>query len=91
MDTLTAIHQRRAIRSFTPELIEKATIEQLLDGAVYAPTAVHREPWASVVVQDKDRLRRYSDAAKALLLGQHEATSFFGTLPATSNDEAVSP
>jgi nitroreductase len=69
LDTMTAIYQRRAVRSYTAEKIEKAIIEQLLNAAVHAPTAVHREPWAFVVVQNKDRLRQYSDRAKALLLG----------------------
>lgn len=77
LDTMTAIYQRRAVRTYTAETIEKTTIDQLLDAAVHAPTAVHREPWAFVVVQNKDRLRQYSDRAKALLLGQQEATSFF--------------
>jgi len=76
-DTLKAIYQRRAVRSYTPEKLEKAIIEELLKAAVQAPTAVHREPWAFVVIQNKDRLRQYSDRAKALLLAQEEATSFF--------------
>ncbi len=63
LDTLAAIHQRRAVRSYAPQKIDKATIEQLLDAAVHAPTAVHREPWAFVVIQSRDRLRRYSDRA----------------------------
>ena len=77
MELIKAIYQRRAVRSYTAEKIEKITIEKLLDAAVHAPTAVHREPWAFVVVQNKDRLRQYSDRAKALLLEQQEATSFF--------------
>ncbi|UGA41446.1 nitroreductase family protein [Bradyrhizobium quebecense] len=77
LDTLSAIYQRRAVRGYTAEKIEKATIEQLLDAAVHAPTAVHREPWAFVVIQNKERLRQYSDRAKSLLLAQQEATSFF--------------
>ncbi|MGY4314099.1 nitroreductase family protein [Bradyrhizobium sp. JR3.5] len=77
LDTMTAIYQRRAVRSFAPEIIERATIEQLLHAAVHAPTAFHLEPWAFVVIQDKKLLRRYSDRAKALLLGQQEATSHF--------------
>ncbi len=76
-DTIKTIYQRRAVRSYAPEKIDKATIQELLDAAVQAPTAVHREPWAFVVIQNKDRLRQYSDRAKALLLGQQEATSFF--------------
>ena len=78
LDTMSAIYQRRAVRSYTAEKIEKATIEQLLDAAVHAPTAVHHEPWAFVIIQNKERLRQISDRAKSLLLAQQEATSFFG-------------
>jgi len=74
---IETIYQRRAVRSYAPERIEKATIRELLAAAVQAPTAVHREPWAFVVIQNKDRLHQYSDRAKALLLSQKEATSFF--------------
>ena len=77
LDTISAIYQRRAVRSYTAEKIEEETIEQLLDAAVHAPTAVHREPWAFVIIQNKERLRQYSDRAKSLLLAQEEATSFF--------------
>lgn len=77
LDTLTAIYQRRAVRSYTPDEIERDTIEQLLGAAVQAPTALHAEPWAFVVIQDRARLRQYSDRAKALLLGQQQATSHF--------------
>jgi nitroreductase len=76
LDTMKAIYQRRAVRSYTAEKIEKATIEELLDAAVRAPTALHGEPWAFVIVQNKDRLHRYSDRGKALLLGQEEAVSY---------------
>lgn len=77
MDTMAAIHRRRAVRNYQPDTVERETIEELLDAAVHAPTAVHREPWAFVVVQDKDRLRQYSDRAKAMLLAETKATSFF--------------
>jgi nitroreductase len=77
LDTFEVIHQRRSVRSFTPEIVGRAAIERLLDAAVYAPTALHAEPWAFAVIQDRDRLRQYSDRAKALLLGQREATSHF--------------
>jgi nitroreductase len=77
LDTLTAIYQRRAVRSYIPDKLERGTIEQLLQAAVQAPTALHAEPWAFVVIQDSVRLRHYSDRAKAMLLGQREATSHF--------------
>lgn len=67
---LAAIYQRRAVRRYTSEKVDKATIEELLCAAVQAPTAMHLEPWGFVVIQDRARLRRYSDRAKAMLLEQ---------------------
>ena len=77
IDAMAAIYGRRAVRSYTPTKIEKATIEQLLDAAVQAPTALHQEPWAFSIIQDKNRLRQYSDRAKTLLLSQEKAISHF--------------
>jgi len=77
LDTITAIRRRRAIRSYAPERLQKGIVQELIDAAIQAPTAVHREPWAFAVIQDRERLRRYSDGAKTLLLEQQQATSFF--------------
>lgn len=77
LDAMSAIRSRRAIRSYAPERLEKDVVQELIDAAIQAPTAVHREPWAFSVIQDKERLRRYSDSAKTLLLEQQQATSFF--------------
>jgi nitroreductase len=64
LSVLDAIFARRSIRSFTPAVLDRATIRALLDAAVQAPTAMHLEPWAFVVVQDRAALKRYSDLAK---------------------------
>jgi len=75
LDVMTAIYRRRAIRSYLPEQIQESAVVEMLDAAVHAPTALHREPWAFVVVQDRNRLRQYSDRAKALLLGRQDGES----------------
>src|SRR3974390_2754534 len=61
---LAAIFPRRSVRAYTPQAVDAATVRSLLDAAVQAPTAMHAEPWAFVVVQDRTRLRRISDRAK---------------------------
>jgi len=62
-----AIYGRRSVRAYAPEAVDRAEVRALLDAAVQAPTAVHEEPWAFAVVQDRDVLRRLSDKAKTLL------------------------
>ncbi|HTO73741.1 MAG TPA: nitroreductase family protein [Gemmatimonadales bacterium] len=64
---LEAIHGRRAVRAYQPTPLDEATVKTLLDAAVQAPTAMHQEPWVFVVIQDRKMLKRFSEAAKALL------------------------
>lgn len=59
---------RRSVREYTPEVLDTATVQALLEAAVHAPTAMQRETWAFVVIQDKALLHRYSEQTKAFLL-----------------------
>jgi len=68
ISVLDAINQRHSVRSFTPQKLDRDTIHKLLAAAVRAPTAVHEEPWAFVIVQDAELLKRISDRAKPLFL-----------------------
>ena len=61
MSAMAAIHQRRSVRNYTRQVIDKTTVNTLLNAAVLAPTAMHQEAWSFVVVQDKDALDRLSD------------------------------
>src|ERR1039457_1026309 len=73
VSTMDAIHNRRSVRDYKNGKIEKASIGLLLDAAVHAPTAVHEEPWAFVIIQDKKVLNRISDRAKELLVSGADA------------------
>lgn len=64
LTALDAIFLRRSVRAYTPKKLDRATVSALLDAAVQAPTAMHLEPWAFVVVQDAAALKRLSDRAK---------------------------
>ena len=70
---LHAIYDRRAVRAYTGAQPPDEAIRELLDAAVQAPTAMHVEPWAFVVVQDKALLKDYSDRAKRMLLDDLQA------------------
>ena len=64
MTVFEAIGKRRAVRAYRPDVVDEETVRELLKAAVHAPTAMHAEPWAFAVVQDRALLRKYSDLAK---------------------------
>lgn len=61
MDALEAIKQRRSVRGFRPDPVERKLIEQLVDCGRLAPTAVAIEPWEFVVVTDEEMRTRIAD------------------------------
>ncbi len=52
---------RRSVRSFTGEGIPEEDLRTLVRAGMAAPSAVNVQPWAFVVVTEKDRLARLRD------------------------------
>lgn len=59
---------RRSVRSFAPRKVEENIINTLMEAAVWAPTALHKEPWGFIIVQNKEMLKKISDLAKPLFI-----------------------
>ncbi len=72
MDVLQAIGERRAVRSYGDEPLDRATVERLIYFAVQAPSAMDLEPWAFVIFEGRERLRGFSDEAKRVFLRSPE-------------------
>jgi nitroreductase len=89
MSATDAILHRRAVRDYTPRKIEQTVIRLLLDAAVHAPTAMHEEAWAFVVIQDKDLLKRLSDDLKKRLAAGSDGTH--PLLGAHASDRLTTP
>lgn len=85
-----ALANRVSVRHYTAETVHKDTVRDLLEAALRAPTAMHQEPWRFVIVQDRARLKRLSDAAKPLFLDElHRAhLDRSGSAPAFFSDPA---
>lgn len=64
IDLSSAIYGRRAIRAFTTEPIAPAEVEHLIGAAIQAPSSMGLEPWAFVVVEGAERLKKFSERAK---------------------------
>ncbi len=52
MDAITCLKTRRSIRTYAPGVVPRPVIEDLIDCARLAPTAMNRQPWRFVVVED---------------------------------------
>ena len=73
MTIFETILARRSVRSYKARKVDRTTVSILLEAAVHAPTAIHQEPWAFVVIQDNVLLRSISDLAKPLFVAEaHE-------------------
>jgi len=58
MDKLELLLDRRSIRRFTDQQIDIEIIKNILKAAMYAPSAVNRQPWHFVVVENRHLLDR---------------------------------
>lgn len=64
MDTLTAIHNRRSVRSWTGEPVSDEHLDILLRAAMTAPSSDNAQPWHYIVIRSKDSLQAMSDVNK---------------------------
>jgi len=57
-NAIEAMHSRRSIRTYTPQPVDRRIIEEIVDCARLAPTAMNDQPWEFVVLTDKSSLAR---------------------------------
>ena len=62
MDCLEKIYTRRSIRAYSEEEIGEVEIEKILKAAMLAPSAGNEQPWHFVVVRDKEKMKKMSEA-----------------------------
>jgi len=59
MDVLQAIHERKSIRQFRPDPVPRDLLQDILQAALRAPSAINTQPWECWVVGGEP-LRRMS-------------------------------
>jgi nitroreductase len=65
MELMQAIRERRSVREFTGEPVSDATLRELIEAAIQAPSAINQQPWCFVVAKSARLLAHISDQAKA--------------------------
>ena len=57
VETRQAILERRSVRRYTAEPVERRTVDQLLDAAKWAPSGGNAQTWRFIVVRNPERVR----------------------------------
>ena len=69
-DTLKTIYERRAVRKYKDEQVDKHLIEQIIDAGRMAPSAINKQPWKFYVLTDKEDIQIFSkEISKAAIKG----------------------
>jgi nitroreductase len=63
MKAIDCIKTRRSVRSYKDKKIPNDIIEDIMECANLAPSAMARYPWRFVVVTNKDKMAKMADAA----------------------------
>jgi nitroreductase len=69
MDLTDAIYGRRAAREYKSTPVDRGLLQQLIEAAIQAPSALNRQPWLFTVISDQQLLAEISEKSKSYLLG----------------------
>ncbi len=59
-ETLQTIYERRSVRKYRNQMVEKNTIEKILDAGRMAPSAMNEQPWMFYVVSHQETIQSFS-------------------------------
>ncbi len=62
------LEKRRSVREFEDKEVSIDLIKEIINDSIKAPNASHRQPWSFIVVNNKDMMKRISDASKKTLI-----------------------
>jgi nitroreductase len=64
MELIEALRTTGAVRAFTDEVVDDATLAAVLDNARFAPSGANAQAWHLVVVKDPE-IRTHSTAGRS--------------------------
>lgn len=63
-DLIKIIKERRSVRRFTKEPIDKEVIREIIQAGRYAPSAENSQPWKFIVITNNDEIQQLSRRIK---------------------------
>ena len=64
MGVFEAIYTQRAIRSFKPDPIPREDLPKIIEAATKAPSGGNTQPWAFIVIQEKEKISTMAGFAR---------------------------
>lgn len=61
-EALSIIFNRKSVRNYTGENISRGIIDTIIRAGMAAPTAMNKQPWVFIVIDDKEKLIYLSDS-----------------------------
>lgn len=63
-NVIKSIMSRTSVRSYTGQTIQKKDLETIVKAGMSAPTAVNKQPWAFVVIDNKEMMNKLAEQLK---------------------------
>ena len=76
MELLEAIQNRKSIRKFKPDLVPRVILEEILQAALWAPSAINTQPWECWVAGGETLQRLGGDLYAEAEKGGHPRADF---------------
>ena len=92
MTITQAIQERRSIRKYTDQAIDRATIEKILNCAILAPSAKNRQPWKYIACTGSTReriLKAMNEGIKREIKGDMRIPEFRNGLADAKNTAKI--
>jgi nitroreductase len=88
VDILNTIYSRKSVREYTDKRIEVKKINNLLSAAMAAPSAMNKQSWEFIVVEDRDILEQLGNIKNGAHMVKDAAMAIVvcGNLNETSDD-----
>lgn len=68
MEFTELLEKRRSVRDYEDRPVPLETVKAIIADSIKAPNAGNRQPWKFIIVNNKEMMKRISDASKATII-----------------------
>ena len=67
------LEKRRSVRDFEDKEVPLDLIKAIISDSIKAPNASHKQPWSFIIVNNKEMIKKISDASKKTMIAGIES------------------